>query len=139
MRRRNEVVEGEQRCFRVRLDLENVEGGTRNFPAFQSIVEIRLIDDAAASAVHEAYAILHARDRSLVDEIARGISKRHMHRDEIGLIEYIFKVDELEAAREMRIRIDIRIVRDHVHSHCLTLPRHFAADPAEADHTESFT
>src|SRR5215471_15046123 len=39
----------------------------------------------------------------------------------------------------MSIRIDVRIVSDDVHTHCLALPRDLASYAAQADHAERFT
>ena len=61
-----------------------------------------------------------------------------MNGNEIGVFEHLPKVDQLEAAREMRIGIDVGIVSDDIHPHRLTLPRDLAADPAKADHAEGF-
>ena len=59
--------------------------------------------------------------------------KRDVNGDEVGLPEDLLKIDQFETAREMRIRIDIRIVGNDVHAHSPALARHFASNAAEAD------
>src|SRR5262245_42149390 len=38
----------------------------------------------------------------------------------------------------MSVRIDVGIVSDDVHTHCLALPRHLASYAAQTDHAERF-
>ena len=59
-----------------------------------------------------------------------------MDGDEVRLVKELLNLDELQPAREMRIRIDIWIVGDHIHPDGLALPGHLTADAAKADHAQ---
>ena len=139
MRRRDEIIQFQQRRFRIGFSLEDIERGAGNLAAFQALVQIVFVDDAAARAIQNAHAVSHPGNGVLVDQVASVFGKRHVNGDEVGLPEDLLKIDQFETAREMRIRIDVRIVSNDVHAHGLALARDFTADAAEANDAQGLS
>src|SRR5262245_61812795 len=110
MRRCNKVVKFEEGRCGVRFGFKHVKCGPGDLSTFQRSIKIGLVDNATTSAIDHPYAVLHPRNRVLVDQIAGGVRQGNMDGDEIRLLEHVVKSDELQTARQMGVRIDEGIV-----------------------------
>ena len=102
-------------AFFQRLAREDVDRRARDMPRLHGVSEILLVDDAAARAVDEAHALLHACDCLLVEHVLRIGIERHVHRDEIRLLDHFIERADGDAHRLGTLLVDVRIVADDVH------------------------
>ena len=105
-------------------------------PRLHSVGEILLVDDAAARAVDEAHALLHACDRLLVEHVLRIGIERHVHRDEIRLLDHFIERADGDAHRLGALLVDVRIVADDVHIEGKRALGDARADAPHADDAE---
>src|SRR5262245_57805666 len=61
-----------------------------------------------------------------------------MNRDEVGFIKDILEFYQFQTARQVRLRIDVWIERNNIHSHRLAFPRDLASNPPQANDPERF-
>ena len=133
MRRRDQVVETEQRVLLGGLFLEHVKGGTGHLAAFKRCLEVRFDDQATAGAVHDAHAILHLLDRSRVDDVARGVGQRRVQGDDVGALEQLVQFHLLDAHFLGPLRRQERVIAHHLHAQAQRPIAHDGADIAAAD------
>ena len=99
----------------------------------------RFVHHAFAREVEQHGAMLGVSQHIGVDHLARGIDQRHMHRNEVGVLQHFTHAVGLLHLRRQApgcINGDLGIVAKYVHSQ---LDRHVsdqAADLAEADHAQ---
>src|SRR5215467_6864753 len=136
MRRGDKIIQFQQRRFRIRLRFEDIECSARNLAAFQRVVQVAFVDNAAACAIQDADTILHSGNCVFVNKVLRVLGKWNVNRDEIGLLEDVLEIDQLQTAGEMRVRIDVWIISNDVHAHRLALPRDLTPDAPETDYSE---
>ena len=116
MRREDDARHADERIARLdRLAREDVDRRSRDMPRLHGVSEILLVDDAAARAVDEAHALLHACDRILVEHVLRILVQRHVHRDEVRLLDHLVERADRDAHRLGALLVDVRIVADDVH------------------------
>jgi hypothetical protein len=95
------------------------------------------VDDAAPGDVDHAHAILHLRERLVVDEAERLGVLGQVHGDEVRLaIDLLRRLGTLEVELAKALHRHVGVVGDDVHAKALGPLRHEEADAAEPDDTE---
>ena len=138
MRRQHDVRCLEQRIALLcrRLARVDIDGSGCDDALLECLGKVRLIDDAAARAVDEANARLHLLHLLHRDHALRLLRQRHVHRDEIGVLDDLVERRDLDAERFGALFINIGIVGEHIHVEGHRALRHARADAAHADDTE---
>mmetsp|Transcript_20290 Transcript_20290/g.61860 ORF Transcript_20290/g.61860 Transcript_20290/m.61860 type:complete len:510 (+) Transcript_20290:320-1849(+) len=138
VRRRDKLGVLNQRplVLRRRLRLEHVNRGAGDVARLQRGEQVRLVDDAAASAVDDAHTRLHRRDRRLVDHVLCVVEQRHVDGEEVGARHAVGGGDRLDVELARGVGREEGVVPDNVHPVRLHARDHLAADAAEAEHAE---
>src|SRR5439155_3030890 len=133
MRRHDHGVEFAQRRLLRRLDFINVERSAGHLAGPDGVVQIRLIDDAAAGAIDQPDAVFHLGNRVFVDHPARLVGHRNVNGDEIGARVDFVEFDNLDLQRFRAAEAQEWIVGEHTHAERDGAAGDFAADAAHAD------
>ena len=134
--RRNDLVQGEERIVPRRLLLEHVERGTGHVAALDGDLEVRLHDQPAARAVHDAHAGLGLGERIGVDGPPRLVRERHVQGDDVGIAEQLVHCHQRHAEGGRALRRQIGIAGDDPHPEPLGEGGDNGADRAAADDAE---
>jgi len=118
---------------RVRLSVENVEGGGGHIARLERIQERRFVEQLAAGCVDESDAVAHLREGAGVDRAPRLGGQRQMQRQEVGRGEHVvlgFEPPDTELPEPLFG--DQRIVGDHTPPQPGPPPGDLLAGSAEA-------
>src|SRR5215469_8474937 len=119
-----------------RLDIENVDSGTRDSGILQRRNQILFDHDRPARGVDQIRLGLHQRELSSRDECARAIAQHHVNREYVGQLEEIVLLNAARADRSSGFVGKILTPRDHVHPECAAILGHALANPSEAQEPE---
>ena len=137
VRRADEVRRSEQRVIgRRRLGREHVECGARDMAAVERLFQRRFVDQPAACAVDDAYALLGLGDILLRQDIARLVGQRRVQRDEIGLGEQSVEIGLFDAEFDRALGGQEGVEGDDLHAEAEGALGDDAADIAAADQAE---
>src|SRR5204862_439226 len=137
VRGHHDVVAPEHRMVSEGLRREDVERGAGHLAGVQSRLDRLQVDQLAPRAVDDAHAVLHARDRLVVDPVHRVRGLRQVDRHDVGLrVELIRGLCVLDSELAKSLRGDELVEGDHVHLERLGALRHQLADAPEPDHAE---
>ena len=137
MGRRDHLVEREERVVLLcRLLLEHVERRARHMAALDGALEVRLHDQPAPRAVHDADARLGFGQRIGVDDPPRLVRERDVQGDDVGVAEQLVHRRQRHAERGGTVRCEVGVEGDDPHSEPLGEGRDDGADGAAAHDSE---
>ena len=123
----------EQRVLARGLGGEHVEGGPADLARTHGFEQVVLVDDAAASCVHEAHAVLHDGELLARDHAAGGGGERGMHADEVALGIEPVEFDGFRTEGAHALGRHERVVGNDMHLEGEGAAGHLRTDGAEAD------
>src|SRR5262249_39956750 len=97
MRRADHVWMAEQQIAGGRLLGEHVEGRAGNVLGTERFDQRLLVDQTAARAIDDAYALLGLGERRRIKDVPGLVRQRRVQRDEIGALQEIVELDLLDA------------------------------------------
>mmetsp|Transcript_5703 Transcript_5703/g.17489 ORF Transcript_5703/g.17489 Transcript_5703/m.17489 type:complete len:461 (+) Transcript_5703:1059-2441(+) len=138
MRRADEVRVREQRLGALlgRLALVDVQRGGSHTAAVQRLEQVVLVDDATASTVHDAHALLALGKGLLVQQMARVRVERRVQRDEVRLREQLLQLHRHDTGLFGECARQQRIVAEHRHVERLARLGHTTTDRTQTHDTD---
>src|SRR5258705_1066735 len=140
MRRRDNFVESEQRMILWRrLLFENIQRGAGDNAGLDRTKKRAFINQSAAGAVDDPYAVLHFRESFRADNAARLGGQRRVYGQEISARKDVIKRRHFDLEIARLLRSDERIVADDLHAEGTRARRDGPSDAAETDNAQSFS
>ena len=136
MRRADDVRQGKERARRRRLLAKHVDRGAGDVAGFERVDQSRLVDQLAAGAIDQAYALFGRGERVGIDDVAGLVGQRRVQRDEIGAAQKFVELDLLDAEMKRALGGQERVVGDHFHLQSDRAVGDDRADIAAADDAE---
>ena len=140
VRRQHDVRSFDQRvvCCR-RFRREHVDAGPGDRPGLQSFGECRFVDDAAASHVQDARALLHHAEFASTEQALRLGTQRHVNREEIDAGKQFIQVRGSLEAEFRRLGRRHEWIESHDgHVEAFGPACDFATDASQAHDAERF-
>src|SRR3546814_6132915 len=101
--------------------------------AFERVLQCRFVDQAAARAVDDPYALLGLRQIFLRQDVPRLVGQRRVQRDEVGLGEQGVEIGLFDAKLDSALRRQAGVEGDDLHAEAPRALCNDAADVAATD------
>ena len=137
VRRADQAIQSDQRRILGGFGLENIQRGAGDLPRRHGLVQVVLLDDAAAGTVDQHDPVFHLGKGRAIDQTDGILQLGHMNRNEIRPPVKGFQIHTFEAGAGDVRRIDMGVVNHDIQAQTTGTVRHDRTDLAEADHPQS--
>src|SRR3990172_61078 len=137
VRGEDDVRRAPQRVVRRRrLDTRHVKASAAQPTRCQRRSKSLLVNDSTTRCVNEERRWLHERQLALADQVAGLRREWHVNRQRVSFSNQSVEVDGFRALAGDQLWLEIRIIRQHLHSERLDLRRERSGDLAKSKETQ---